>query len=153
MSFKSFLMAMVLITGYQSQAKMWEIFDSNGDVQCVHENSGATEITDGPCFLLFFNSREFQCDLENGEQIEVIKEVLRIDNYTIKAFGHEYFGIKGSGLGIADKLKVQSTSPVQTGDPALLIFHSTDGGIPHSLEIHWQGDRAPDFEPISCYGV
>lgn len=97
-----------------------------------------------------WNTNEFLCELESGAEMLITKEIFRIDNYSVKAFGYEYFGVKGSDPGITDGLVVKSHSVKEAYDPAVIIFKSSALGVPESVTIHLNGGRAPLYENISC---
>lgn len=95
------------------------------------------------------NTEKFLCELETGEFLQIVKNVYRIDDYSIKAFGHIYtvYGIN-SGPGIADKLIVKNTT-VKQFEPTTIIFNSPLGE-PTDIVVHLQGGRAPLQYNIKC---
>lgn len=151
MKMKKILMIGLLIVSFQAESKMFESVDSNGNITCEIDSNGGLEFIDGPCWTTNFYAKEFMCETESGEELKVSKEIFRIDNYTVKAFGNEYFGIKGSGPGIANGLTVKSKLEIEYGEPVSLVFKSSSLGNPVSVAIHIQGGRAPLIEQISCY--
>ncbi len=95
------------------------------------------------------NTNEFMCELENGEFMQIIKNVYRIDEYIVKVFGHIYtaYGVSSS-QGIADHLIVKNTTVAQF-EPTTIVFNSKLGE-PTDIAVHLQGGRAPLYYNISC---
>jgi len=151
MNLNKVIMAILLTLSLQVESKMIEFLDANGNLKCEIDSAGHFEILDGPCFPgLVSHRKEFFCQSESGEEIQVIKEIHRINNYTVKAFGLEYFGAKGSGPGITNDLVVNSISEIEHKEPVSLVFKSSWLGAPISLAIYINGKGGPLIEQLTC---
>lgn len=154
MSLVNILIVLMVFLSFCAEAKMTTFIGGDGTIKCEIDSGGHFEITEGPCFpnLLFYEN-EFLCETENSEKLRVSKEVLRVDNYMVKAFGYEYFGTKGSGPGIVDELVVKPTSPVAHLEPVSISFHSSSLGHPTHIEVHMQSAKEPLVEKLSCHSI
>ncbi len=93
---------------------------------------------------------QYLCELEDGELMSINKNIVRNDQYTVKAFGAIYQGFANTSVGIANHLIVKSPEAEKLNKPVSLVFKSNDLGEPLSMAVHIKGGRAPLIMGMSC---
>ncbi|MCB0377863.1 MAG: hypothetical protein KDD33_05160 [Bdellovibrionales bacterium] len=147
----------LIMLSYSAQAKIYEFVDHTGKIKCEIDSNGHFEIKDGPCFPQidnFFSTGEKSlCVTESGDEIKIKKQVFRIDNYTVSAYGYHFFGVEASSPGVANGLHVKNMGQAKPGDPSAITFVSNSMGDPIAAVVDLQDGRAPLVEKLDCQAL
>lgn len=151
----------LLVLSFSNSAKtiFEEAFDEKGNLVCQHINDETNDIEyelPGKCGGHFFNLH-VQCSNIYGDIVHLYKGTFRIDNYSVFAFGQEFFAAEDSVYGIKDQVEVNAVNPKTVGSylPFKLKFFSEKNDLgysdtPHKVEIFYKFGRATTVQNLIC---